>query len=278
MYGKINLPRHLMARLIYGWLLLLLVYFYFTNSLVHQWEQPVLIYPEADNTYWILHMLNIPQGIMQNKVVSIVFDLVFIASVLLFLLYPDVTLFCLISIICLWLFHIMYSSSNGHHYHHAGFLIVPIAFLFRDKLKFYFTWELVRYWILFLFACSGLYKIYYGGFFQQTNMSLILRQHYIPADTVKSHMVLYLIEHPKISQPLYQGAALLQLSCIIGFFTHKLDWLLLLVILIFNLSNIFIMTIPFWDNSLMLAPFIPWEKIQTILNNRVFKQKFENIQ
>jgi hypothetical protein len=259
-----------MARLIYGWLLLLLLYFYFTNNLVHQWEQPVLIYPEADNTYWFLHMLNIPQAIMQNRIGSFVFDILLLASVFLFIIFPDYIIFSVISVICFWLFQIMYGSSTGHHYHHAGFLIVPIAFIFRNQLKFYFTWELVRYWILFLLVCSGVYKFYYGGFFQQTNMSLILRQHFVPSDTWRSQTVLYLIEHPKVSQLLYQFAAILQLSCIIGFFTHKFDWLLLLAILVFNLSNIYIMNIPFWDNSLMLAPFIPWGNIDTWLRRTRF--------
>ncbi|MFL5787672.1 MAG: hypothetical protein ACJ748_06445, partial [Flavisolibacter sp.] len=64
------LPRKFMARAIYLWLLVMFFYFFIHNSLVHQWRQPPLIYPQADNVYWILHILNIPQFIMGSAVAS----------------------------------------------------------------------------------------------------------------------------------------------------------------------------------------------------------------
>src|SRR5437588_4400505 len=137
-----------MARVIYSWLLITLIYFSFHHSLIHQLEQPILIYPEADNTYWLLHMLNLPQLILQSKTVSLIFDIVLISSTALFILFPEATIFSLLSLVCFWLFEIMYSSSAGHHYHHAAYLIVPIPFLFRDRIKFTLSWWLVRYWII----------------------------------------------------------------------------------------------------------------------------------
>ncbi|MFL5741804.1 MAG: hypothetical protein ACJ75B_16395 [Flavisolibacter sp.] len=248
-----------MARAVYGYLLLTLIYFYFTNSLVSQWGQPVLIYVETDNVYWLLHMLDIPQWILRSKTVSSAFDLLMFASVVLFLIYPNKRIFCLVSLICLWLFQIMYSSANGHIYHEVGYLIVPIPFLFRDKLKFYFCWELIRYWIIFLFTCSGLYKIYYKGFFKTMNLSLVMRGHFVYSRQRK--LVLYLIEHPAVSQLLYKAATFLQLICGVGFFTHKRDKWILAALLAFNLGNLYLLNISFIPNGLVIAPFLPWNRI-----------------
>jgi hypothetical protein len=258
----IELPRTLMARAVYAWILFVLVYFYAHNSLVHQWHQPPLIYPEADNTYWLLHLLYIPQGIMRSPLAGACFDIVLCGSVLLFLVFPQRVVFCALSITCLWLYEIMYSSANGHHYHHVGLLLLPLPFLLRQPLKFYFSWQLVRYWILFLFVCSGVYKFYYGGFFFEDNMMLILRQHAVPGSGLQNRVVFWLTDHAAWAQRMYQATAFLQVACAIGFFTRKYDIAILCLLLVFNLSNIFILNIPFWDNSLMIAPFLPWAWLQ----------------
>ena len=254
-----------MARIVFAWVFLVLLYFYGHSSLVHQWRQPPLVFPEADNTYWLLHALNIPQAIMRSPSLSACFDLVLAASVLLFLAFPRRVVFCGISLAGLWLYEIMYGSANGHHYHHVGLLIVPIPFLFRSEMKFYFSWQIIRYWVLFLFVCSGLYKLYYGGFFYAGNMSLILQQHAVMDGSLRSRIVFFLVSHAAWAQLLYQLAALLQLACLTGFLTRKYDTWILAFLLAFNLANIFIMNTPFWDNSLMIAPFLPWKSIEAWL-------------
>lgn len=265
-----------MARTIYAWLLLLLVQFYFHHSLVHQWQQPLLIYTEADNVYWILHLLNIPQFIMRSSTTSLLFDIVMVGSVMLFLIFPQKNIYALISIICLWLFQVMFGSANGHHYHHIGFLLVPIPFLFIDKIKFQLSWSLIRYWILFLFLCSALYKFYYGGFFNQMNMSIILREAYYQDETYRSQVILYLVEHPPVAQLFYQAATFLQLTCIIGFITTKYDRLLLFLLFMFNVVNYYLLNFPFWENILVLAPFLPWRRIFFYVNhekNKILKKR-----
>src|SRR6476646_9258011 len=92
-----QLPREFMARVIYGWILLMLIYFYLNNSLVHQWHQPPLILPEADNVYWLLHILNIPQFIYGSSITAYLFDGIMICSTVLFILFPRRTILCLIS-------------------------------------------------------------------------------------------------------------------------------------------------------------------------------------
>ncbi len=169
------LPRAFIARIIYGWLLILLAYFFINNSLVYQWQQPVLIYPEADNLFWLLHILNIPQSIMQSKTASLLFDLAMISSTALFIFFPGRSIFSAICIVCFWMLHIMYCSSNGHHYFHIGYLIIPLPFLFRNQIRFTLSWQIIRYWLLFLYGSAGLYKFYYGGFFYHHNMVNILK-------------------------------------------------------------------------------------------------------
>ena len=267
------LPRTFMARIIYAFIIAMLVYFFLHNSLVHQWHQPPLILPEADNVYWLLHILYIPQFIYGSVIGSCVFDLVMVLSTVLFFIYPDKIIFCAISIVCFWMFQVMFGTTAGHHYAHVGYLIVPLPFLFRNKEKFYLMWQLIRYWILFLFICAGLYKIYYGGFFNTENMAALMRT-YFDEDTLRGKLLIYISYHPQFAQLFYQLATLLEIICIVGFFTKKLDIWIAFALLLFNLGNLLIMGIPFWENSFVIAVVLPWKTIYQYSKKIYFRVPF----
>ena len=212
----LQLPRQFMARVIYGWILIMLIYFYLHNSLVHQWHQPPLILPEADNVYWLLHILYIPQFIYGNELIAYVFDGIMVCSTLMFLIFPRKIMFCAISLICFWLLQIMFGTTAGHHYAHVGYLILPIPFLFRNNERFNLTWQLIRYWILFLFVCAGLYKFYYGGFFHTPNMSSLMRT-YFDEHSLRGQALIYISAHPSLAQVFYKLATILETICLVGF-------------------------------------------------------------
>jgi hypothetical protein len=255
-----QLPRQFMARVIYGWILIMLVYFYLHNSLVHQWHQPPLILPEADNVYWMLHILHIPEFIYGSNLTARLFDGIMISTTLLFFFFPNRIIFCVVSLLCFWLFQIMFGTTAGHHYAHVGYLIVPLPFLFRNNERFTLTWQLIRYWILFLFVCAGLYKFYYEGFFHTVNMSSLMRT-YFDEQSLRGQILIYISAHPAFAQIFYQLAAILETICIVGFFTRRWDIWLALGLLLFNLGNLFIMGIPFWENSFVIAVLLPWNNI-----------------
>ena len=69
----------------------------------------------------------------------------------------------------------------------------------------------------------------------------------------------------------------MQLACVIGFFSRKYDWLIFFLLLVFNVFNFFLLNFPFWENSLVLAPFANWERLaisfqfakKRLLNGRI---------
>src|SRR5947209_11077849 len=116
-------PRRFMARIIFGFLSFFLFYFALTNNLVHQWRSPPLILPMADNVYWLLHILYIPQFIIRDPIAAWMFDLLFVGSTVASFIFPQKTACIALSIACFWIFQICYSTSAGNHYHHLGYLL-----------------------------------------------------------------------------------------------------------------------------------------------------------
>ncbi|MBP6432689.1 MAG: hypothetical protein KA319_13065 [Ferruginibacter sp.] len=258
-------PRALMARCIFAWLLIILVYFFCTHSLVHQLQQPALQYPGSDNTFWVVMASGIYQFFVQQKWAAVLFDVVLIASCMLVIIFPQKKYLPILPIAGVWLLYIFFCGTAGKQYAQIGFLITPVAFLAFATNKFNMLWNAVRYWVCFLYVVAGVSKMLYGGFGFAENMSNILMQ-----DNAQSFVFVqkgfwfkissYFIENPSIAQWLYRLAALFEAACIVGFFTKKYDKWLLIGLVSFHVGNLFLLNISFVEQSLIFAPFLPWHK------------------
>jgi hypothetical protein len=265
-------PRSFMARCIYAWLFCILVYFFLNNSLLSQLSSPVLTTIESDNTYWLLHFLNIPQFLLKNHWAALSFDVIVTTSCLTFVFLPDKTIFAWITVTGCWLLYVCYCTAAGHHFAQIGYLIAPIAFIVKSEIKFELLWKLIRYWICFLYVSGGLYKIYYGGFGSAENMAEILRQMnttwlFFNPEGTSSGFIYALINKPELAQWLFRFATVVDLMMIIGFFTYKFDRWLLAGLVLFHAANYFMLHISFVEQSLIFAPFLPWKQIASRIIN-----------
>ncbi len=258
-------PRQLMAPVIFSWLFVILIYFFSTNSLLSQLQQPVLIDPESDNTFWLLHILRLPQWLLQHRGAALAFDIILTCSCIICIFVPGQRIFTRITVVGIWILYVCYCTAAGKHYAQIGYLLVPIPFLVLKTEKFSLLWDGIRYWICFLYTCAGLYKLYYGGFAYPLNMSHILQQMnaewlFFKPTGFQADIIAYLAEHPGLSQWFYRMAALMELSLLIGFFTRKFDRFLLYGLFVFHLGNFLLLHIPFVEQSLIFAAFFPWKK------------------
>lgn len=254
-----------MARVVFGWLFAVLVYFFFSNSLLSQMQQPALIYPGSDNTFWLFHILNIPQFLLQHHWAALGFDVLLTCSCIVCMVIPGQRLFTWITVSGVWILYVAYCSAAGKHYAQIGYLLAPIPFLALKAARFDMLWQLLRYWVCFLYVSAGIYKIYYGGFGYGDNMSHILLQEnaewfQFSRDGLRYDLVNWLINHPATAQWFYRAAVLVDLFMVIGFFTRRYDRWLLAGLLLFHLGNLLLMHISFVEQSLIFAPFLPWHE------------------
>jgi hypothetical protein len=254
-----------MARTVFSWLFIILLYFFFNNSLLSQLQQPVLIYPGSDNTFWLFHILDIPQFLLQHYWAALLFDVLLTCSCIVCIIIPHQRVFTWLTIAGVWILYIAFCSAAGKHYANIGYLLTPIPFLAIGTKKFDTLWELLRYWICFLYVSAGLYKIYYGGFAYPYNMSHILFQEnaewfLFNKGGIDHSYISYFIDHPGISQWFYRLATFFDLALILGFFTKRFDCWLLAGLLLFHLGNFLLLHISFVEQSLIFAPFLPWHR------------------
>ncbi len=258
-------PRSFMARIIFMWLFVILVYFFLHHGMVSQWEAPVLKSPLSDNSFWLLHILNIPQWLSRHYWAALGFDMLLTTACLICIFVPDQRWFTGITVVGVWVLYMGYCTAAGKHYAQIGYLLPPLAFLALSPKKFTLSWQLVRYWVCFLYVSAGLFKLYYGGFSAPDHMSRILaatNADWLPyhADGVQAPVIRYLIEHPGAAQWLFRLATLADLSLLLGFFTRRRDGWLAGILVLFHTANFFLLHISFMEQSLIFAPLLPWAR------------------
>lgn len=266
-------PRQFMARVIFAWLFLVLVYFFATNTLLSQMQQPVLIYPASDNTFWLLHVLRIPQFLLQHYWAALAFDIILTVACIICIVAPDQKLFTRIAIIGVWLLYICYCSAAGKHYAQIGYLLAPIPFFALGEKRFSLLWECLRYWVCFLYFSAGVYKIYYGGFGSVYDMAGILQVMnaewlVFNKDAAGASTIQNLINNHSLAQLFFRLVTCIDLLMLLGFFTKRFDGVLLAGLLIFHVGNYFLLHISFMEQSLIFAPFLPWKKMANYVHSK----------
>ena len=154
----------------------------------------------------------------------------------------------------------------GHHYHSVGPIFLTIPFIFKDKLNFNFTFLAIRYYFLFELTSACLWKLLRGTIFNVEQFSSILKIQnieYFIFDQIsfKAKFIFYLIEHPLVAQICWGLLILLQFSFIIGFFTRKLDILLIILYFFFAIGSFVLMNIISFETTIFLITLIPWHRV-----------------
>ena len=201
-----------------------------------------------DPVYWLFFLLQIPQFIFSHQVVGLMLDI----SILLLLIY---SVFIKENIIITWLlfflfmlYYVSLTSTLGHRNYQTGFFIMIIPFLFSNPTNRKFAFEGIRYFYIFFYLSSGIFKIINHGIFEPSMMTTTLKLQFIPYLlesnlSWRTTLNLFLIKHYIASYILFCTAVVLESFFIIGFFTKKWDYLLGILLICFHFSNWIIMDI-----------------------------------
>jgi hypothetical protein len=221
--------RILLCRIVFSFILFVLIYFSVSNTLFHQLRSPVLTYPYVDPAYWVMHLFKIPDTIVSNYTIAYVFDIFLFISCIGCIVFPLKRIFIIIFLIIYFIYFITFNSYGGHHTHAgAGILLIPVPFLFRKNITFSLLWQGLRYYTLFIYVSAFFWKLFRFTFLNEDHGLLILKNNvtawlYYNPDTWLSHFYLWLLQHPFWANAMYTGGFILEGSFLIGFFTKKYD-------------------------------------------------------
>jgi hypothetical protein len=219
---------------------------------------PKLFLNRFDGFTWVFMKTGIHQWLIDNPAGWGIFDTLFYSFPLIFFLGHNVfrtgsTLVAALMLVINWVYvqcYTLYPTNSIEA--HTAWLLFPVAFLVSNPKTFRLLIEGLRYFFLFFFVSAGVWKIVNGGLFYPDQMSgVLLFQH---ADLLSSSpgywqtgMIEWLIDHPQAGYLLYVLSAVMELLFLVGFFTKKYDKLLIIVFIIFLISDQLVMRIPYYE-------------------------------
>jgi hypothetical protein len=262
------------ARIYYSFMLLVMVIEYLSGHLIHQLCEPVLIHPAADNTYWLLHLLFIPQWIAQSSFVEIVFEGCWVAIAISCLFFRSRVWLNVLFTLFFLVFIVTKNSYVAHQEHgiNAAFLM-SFIFWTNSEIRFSFLFRAFRYYVLFIFVSAACWKIFRESFFNPIQLSETLKNQHAYFLSMNPQgawysVITYLINHSWVSHTIFVSAVLLQLSFAAGFFTRKFDKWLLVLFFLFFAGDWLLMGLSFYQTFIAAIVFLNWKSLQPLAATR----------
>ncbi len=231
------------AKYFFGMAIVWVLYRFWGNTLFSQLNDPRIITPDVDNSFWLLQLLQIPEFITSNQTIATLLDISMLFLPMLYLLKPNRWYAMFFSVV-LTLYNSCFSIYSGHHFHSLlGIVFVSIPFWSDNLKRRENLWHAVRYYFLFSMVSAALWKVGRGAIFDVNFMTETLKiQHaqYIFdfPESMLSSWYKWLIQSQAVAYGFYIAATIIELSFIVGFFTKKFDQSLLVLFLIFAIANL----------------------------------------
>ena len=229
--------------------------------------QPQFFNTRFDLSTWLFMQTGIHQWLLNNPAGWWLFDASFYTAPLLYwLLFRKnlraSALFSVLLLIINWLYvqcYVLYPTNSIEGY--PGWLLIPFLLMTVRLRSFYFLMHGLRYFFLFFLFSAALWKVWQGGVFNGEQMSgILLLQHkeFLVAfpNSWYTQWIYWLVRHTSLSYLLYISATVLEALFVIGFFTTRFDRVLLLLFVLFLITDFVVMRIPYFEIIPLALPLL----------------------
>jgi hypothetical protein len=224
-------------------------------------ESPFL-FLSTDRTLWFWDLTGFLSWTKNSFVLSTLLDISLVMLPILVLLQPLNRTFSIIYFIIIS-FYLLYYNASATHFEHRLVGLVLVAFLacFKKNENFNLIYSFSRLYTCFIFCSAAIWKLSRASVFYEDQMTNILIQQHgfklVEQNPNLFNCQIWLIKHPVISNGLWLAAFVLELFFLIGFFTRKLDKLLLILLFVFLIMDLMIMNINFFEIAILGVFFLP---------------------
>lgn len=241
--------------------LVILVYKYFSSTLLSQQTHPPLLYPNLNILYWTFIISNLTD-IFNYQWLKYLLDISLFTSCILTLVNIKSNIYPIIFSVSLWFYQFLYFSIVAYQPFAIGLLFPCLPFIFKSEIKFFIAYNFGRYFLCWLYFFAGVLKIINQGIFninQLTDSIKISAADFIfyNPNHIKTQIMAFLIENIYLSYSLFISAVIIELTFFIGFLTKKYDLHLAVLFLTFHLINYQILDLPFINHAIIVTFFLP---------------------
>ena len=276
-----NKSRAILTRVVFSWILAVLLYQWSAGLLISQLESPVLIRTDIDLTYWLIHWTGLVELISQNYWGGIVFNILLFGFTISAIVWPKKLVFTILSTLTFILYLISLNSFMSWHYHNIITLLFLLLPFCTSTIKQFSIWFAgARYALLYVYASAAIWKLARGSVFNPGQMRWLIDHNYVDRMAEKTfdpsffeQIMISLMDHPALMDGLLIMGVTMEAAFIVGFFTRKFDVALIVIGITFHVFTTILVDVSFiqlWIIFITLIPFQKWTGINKFAINRMF--------
>lgn len=255
--------RVLISRALIGLCLLFLTWRGLSGLLPHQLQQPVLTSFHYDITMWIYKLSGLAHIIAQQKQTSLLFTaLLFLTGILSFW-FPLQRRFTVPFSLLFFLLAINFNFYLTHNSHYlAGFVWLLFCLWPAKDTSFALLWDGLRYYACWIYGGAFIWKVLYGAFFQWDAGLLSCRENlagylFQNPETITAHFYYWMFDHAWLLNLGHKIICIAEGAFLLGFFTKRYDWQLILLLILIHLSTWLFSDVFFAELMILGLTFIP---------------------
>ncbi len=261
--------RSILTRVVFSWVLAVLIYQWSASLLISQLESPVLIRTDIDLTYWLLHWTGIVELISQHYWAGITFNFLLFGFTMSAIVWSSKRVLAIATTLLFVIYVISLNSFMNWHYHNIItllFLLLPFCTKSIKQFSIYFAGA--RYALLYVYASAAIWKLSRGSVFNSGQMQWLIEHNYVDRMAEKDfnpsfleQLMISMLDHPVLMDALLIVGIAMEAVFIVGFFTRKFDVALMLIGIIFHLFTTILVDVSFiqlWIIFITLIPFQKW--------------------
>lgn len=259
--------RNRLCRIVFLFIFFTLLYSLATHTLLHQIGKPVIKFPYVDLTYWLMHLLQLPEAITSHYVVAVIFDLLLFITCILCFLFPQKRGLVIAFIVLYFIYFITFNTYGTHHTNaKIGVLLAPVPFMVRNNKSFNYLWQGLRYFLLFAYSCAFLWKFFRSSWLHKDQGILIVKKNlvaylYYDPNSFMASVYYWFLQHEALVNALFIAGTVLEGLFIIGFFTRKFDRYLFVFSLLLPLGFWFTADALFFELLILSITLLNWHPL-----------------
>lgn len=261
--------RSYIIRISFAFFLAIFFWRYYSHILPHQLRNPELINVGFDPIYFIFYIFNIGD-ILTNEYYSSIFTLLLLFFTIYPIINPYKRVFLIIyAVLYLTYFIVLNTYLTFHAHYMSCILLLNVCFTFKKNVNFNLMWEFMRYFVCWVYFSAFIWKIINGSVFQPSYGLEIIKTSqasfiYSNPNSFWSEFYFFFISNPILTSVGTSAIFLLEAIFGLGFFTKKVDGILLVSIFIIHLTIYLFVDTLFIEQCILFVVFISketWRKI-----------------
>ena len=238
----------------------------YAHLMISQLVFPPLFVTQYNLTFHIYQLLGLQTLLVGNPIVAVLFDVFLISSFILLFIRPRNQWVNYAAFILFFIYTVVFRINLTHQAHLLnGMLMMSFIFLFKKQSNFYFVFQGLRYYVIWVYSSAFLWKLLNGALFDWETGIAVLQNNiaeylYLNPDTIMSGIYYWALQHPAIVNASSIFIYLLEGFFLVGFFTKRFDALLIFLIIFIHFSLNLGADVLFIEWYIFIIAFIPLAK------------------